>query len=123
MGKWGQVLRRKKQTSLDQDREESQETSSRPAQGELGRLLRETREEKRVSLEAVEQHTRIRTKYLLALEEAEYDKLPTPGHIHGFLRNYALYLGLDMEEVETLYARDRAAHRRFEPDRVLHSSS
>jgi len=83
--------------------------------GELGQLLRETREEKRISLDSIEAQTRIRQKYILALEEGRYDELPTPGHIHGFLRNYATCLGLDMDEVETLYAKDRVAHRRFEP--------
>jgi cytoskeletal protein RodZ len=39
--------------------------------------------------------------------------------VHGFLRNYALSLGLDIDEIEALYARDRAAHRRFEP-RIFH---
>jgi cytoskeletal protein RodZ len=85
----------------------------------LGQLLRETREEKRIPLDSIEAQTRIRQKYILALEEGRYDELPTPGHIHGFLRNYATCLGLDMDEVEALYTKDRAAHRRFEPS-VFH---
>lgn len=117
MGKLGQWVRKTDQTS---EQEEEAPFPEVPAtRGELGVLLRQTREEKRVSLEQIEEHTRIRQKYLLALEEGRYEDLPTPGHIHGFLRNYARYLGLDMEEVEALYARDRAAHRRFEP-RIFH---
>jgi cytoskeletal protein RodZ len=85
----------------------------------LGQLLRETREEKKIPLDDIEVRTRIRQRYILALEEGRYDELPTPGHIHGFLRNYATCLGLDMEEVETLLSKDRAAHRRFEPS-VFH---
>ena len=87
--------------------------------GELGQLLRATREEKGITLEQVEGSTRIRPKYLAALEEEDYDELPTPGHVHGFLRNYALYLGLDLAEVEALYAKDQKAHRLFEP-RIFH---
>ena len=117
MAKWGQFLRRRKKSKRDAG--QTQETQSSTAYGELGRLLRETREERGISLDEIEEHTRIRSKYVLALEEGRYDELPTPGHIHGFLRNYALSLGLDMEEVEALYAKDRAAHRRFEP-RIFH---
>ncbi len=86
---------------------------------ELGQLLRETREEKGMTLEEVEELTRIRLKYLQALEEGDYDALPTPGHVHGFLRSYALCLGLDWEEVQALLAQDRKAHRRFEP-KIFH---
>jgi cytoskeletal protein RodZ len=83
--------------------------------GELGELLRHTREEKGISLEKAEEATRIRQKYLVALEEGQYDVLPTPGHIPGFLRNYARYLGLDVKEVEALYDRETSGHRFFEP--------
>ena len=83
--------------------------------GELGRLLRETREEKGLTLEEVEQHTRIRAKFLAALEGGNYDQLPTPGHVHGFLRNYTVYLGLDWGEVQALYDDETSSHRLFEP--------
>ena len=117
MGRFGQWVRKRDQTS--EQEAEAGLPEERATQGELGALLRQAREEKRFTLEQIEEHTRIRYKYLLALEEARYDDLPTPGHIHGFLRNYARYLDLDMEEVEALYARERAAHRRFEP-RIFH---
>ena len=83
--------------------------------GELGQLLRATREDKDVTLEQVETTTRIREKYLVALEEAKYDDLPTPGLVHGFLRNYATYLGLDVGEVESMYAKETSSRRLFEP--------
>jgi cytoskeletal protein RodZ len=117
MGRLGQRLRKTDQTSEQEEEMPFPETQA--TRGELGALLRQTREEKRIPLERVEEQTRIRQKYLLALEEGRYDDLPTPGHVHGFMRNYARYLDLDMEEVETLYARDRAAHRHFEP-RIFH---
>ncbi|MDY7040021.1 MAG: DUF4115 domain-containing protein [Chloroflexota bacterium] len=71
--------------------------------GELGQWLRETRESKRLSLEQVEEAIRIRLKFLQALEEGSYATLPTPVHVRGFLRNYAQYLDLDVEEVLALY--------------------
>jgi cytoskeleton protein RodZ len=83
--------------------------------GELGQLLRQTREERGISLEKVAEETRIRATYLQALEQGEYDALPTPGHVHGFLRNYALYLGLDLDEVEALHAAETSERRFFEP--------
>lgn len=83
--------------------------------GELGQLLRETREEKGIALEEAEGVTRIRAKFLAALEEGKYDVLPTSGHAHGFLRNYALYLGLDWGEVEALYVKETSSRHFFDP--------
>ena len=120
MGRLGQILRKtddkpgKAGEASKGTTEAGQERASANT-SKLGLLLRETREEKRIGLEQVESATRIRQKFLHALEEGNYDQLPTPGHVQGFLRNYALYLGLDLEEVEALYAADRAGHRRFEP--------
>jgi len=71
--------------------------------GDLGQLLQEAREQKGVSLEQVEEATRIRQKFLKALEEGNYTALPAEAYVKGFLRNYALYLGLDPEEVLALY--------------------
>lgn len=83
--------------------------------GELGQLLRQTREEKGIDLDQVANETRIRARYLEALEQENYDELPTPGHVQGFLRNYALYLGLDLNEVQALYDTDNKASRPFVP--------
>jgi len=77
--------------------------------GELGDLLRKTREDKGLSLAQVEQATRIRSDYLQALEEEAYERLPAPVYAKGFLRNYALYLGLDPQKVLSLYHEPEAA--------------
>ncbi len=71
--------------------------------GQLGELLKEARQNKGVSLEEVEEELRIRTKYLQALEEEDFSIMPPEVYVKGFLRNYAIYLGLDPEEVKTLY--------------------
>src|SRR4249920_2379192 len=39
--------------------------------------------------------TKVRGKYLRALEEEQFDQLPSPTYVKGFLRTYAEYLGLD----------------------------
>jgi len=71
--------------------------------GELGELLRKAREEKGLSLAQVEEATRIRSAYLQALEEEAYERLPAPVYVRGFLRNYAVYLGLDPQQVVASY--------------------
>ncbi len=68
--------------------------SSRP----LGEWLRQRREELGISLEQAEADTRIRLHYLQALESETYEALPDPMVGRGFLRNYAIYLGLDATE-------------------------
>lgn len=77
----------------------------------LGRHLREAREAKELSLADVEQGTRIRLKYLEALEQGDYASM-TPVQAQGFLRNYARFLGLDLElllrEMESEQAPRRA---------------
>jgi|Deesub1362B_J571_1020462.scaffolds.fasta_scaffold04107_4 cytoskeletal protein RodZ len=73
---------------------------------ELGQLLREKREQKGASLEDVEEVTRIRKKYIEALEGGDYGLLPAEIYVKGFLRNYAIYLGLDVEEVMALYRKE-----------------
>ena len=64
---------------------------------ELGEQLRHARELRGLSLRDLEQSTRIRVKYLRALEEGDLDVLSTQVQIRGFLRNYALHVGLDPE--------------------------
>ncbi len=70
---------------------------------ELGRRLAEARTAKGLSLADVESITRIRQKWLEALENGEYSKLPRGAVARGFLRTYAAYLGLDVQAVLNLY--------------------
>jgi len=67
--------------------------------GELGDRLRQAREAKGLTLEQIEEITRIRRRYLQALEEEDFGQLPGEVFVRGFLRNYALALGLDPEEI------------------------
>ena len=62
---------------------------------EIGATLREARERRQLTYEQVEAETKIRAKYLRALEEEEFDSLPSGTYVRGFLRAYASYLGLD----------------------------
>jgi helix-turn-helix protein len=62
---------------------------------EIGSSLRDARERRRIGLAQAEQATKVRVKYLRALEEEEFDQLPAGTYVKGFLRTYADYLGLD----------------------------
>ena len=70
---------------------------------ELGHILREARETKGLTLNEVQEQTRISQRYLEALEVGDYDLLPSPVHVRGFLRNYARFLGLDPEPLLERY--------------------
>lgn len=70
---------------------------------ELGHILREARETKGLTLQEVQTETRITVRYLDALENGDYDRLPTPVHVRGFLRNYARFLGLDPQPLLDRY--------------------
>lgn len=69
----------------------------------LGEVLRAAREAKGVDLVRVERETKIRERYLSALERGEYRDLPGSVYTRGFLRNYGTYLGLDPEYLIDLY--------------------
>ncbi|HET7686622.1 MAG TPA: RodZ domain-containing protein [Candidatus Limnocylindria bacterium] len=69
----------------------------------LGEVLRTAREAKGVDLPRVERDTKIRARYLSALERGEYRELPGAVYTKGFLRNYGLYLSLDPEYLIDLY--------------------
>jgi len=73
----------------------------------LPQRLIEARERKGVDLLRAERETKIRVKYLSALESGEYADLPGAVYTKGFLRNYALYLGLDPEDVTRQWKRER----------------
>ena len=65
----------------------------------LGATLRAAREARGWTLEEAEKATRIRARYLAALEAGQIDSLPSPIQARGFLRSYAQYLGLNPTQV------------------------
>ena len=69
----------------------------------LGEVLRTAREGKGVDFARVERDTKIRQRYLSALELGDYADLPGAVYTKGFLRNYGAYLGLDPEYLIDLY--------------------
>jgi cytoskeleton protein RodZ len=73
---------------------------------ELGRLLREARTARELSLADVESVTRIRQKYIEALEIGDFASLPRGAVARGFLRTYATFLGLDTDEMLRRYGKE-----------------
>ena len=75
---------------------------------EIGSSLRAVRMRQELELSQAEHDTRIRAKYLRALEDERFDVLPGAAYTKGFLRTYADYLGLDaqpfIDEYNTRFA-------------------
>lgn len=70
----------------------------------VGKVLQEARRRRGLTLDEVERETRIRKRYLLALEQDEYDDLPPPVYALGFLKVYARYLDLDGAQLARQFA-------------------
>lgn len=64
---------------------------------EIGNALREARVGRNISLQQAEEETKIRVKYIQAMENEDFDVLPAGTYVKGFLRTYAEYLGLDYQ--------------------------
>ncbi|HCJ09607.1 MAG TPA: hypothetical protein DHW14_00375 [Clostridiales bacterium] len=73
------------------------------AMKDIGRRLRARREELGLSLEEVQAETKIRRKYLEALEAGDESRIPGAVYLKGFLRSYANFLGLDGWELVREY--------------------
>ena len=69
----------------------------------IGATLREARNRRKIDLSEVEEATRIRTRYLRAMENEEWDVLPGGSYTRSFIRTYASFLGLDGERLADDY--------------------
>ena len=76
---------------------------------EIGNTLLEARSRRDLDIPTCEAGTKIRAKYLRAMEEEQFDVLPSPTYVRGFLRTYGEFLGLDggllVDEYESRFAR------------------
>src|SRR5687767_4607380 len=88
----------------------------------LGEALRTERERLGLTIEQAAEETRIREKFLRALENGDYQTLPGAVYTKGFLRNYAEYLKLDPDALIQQFQSERGtpdAPRSFEPMRPI----
>jgi cytoskeleton protein RodZ len=77
----------------------------------IGRILEKARKERGLTLDEVENATKIRKRYLAGLEREDFEVLPDAVYVQGFLKTYANYLGLDGEELSR-ELKDRRKPRR-----------
>lgn len=73
---------------------------------ELGQLLRQARLEKKISLDDVQEATKIRKRYLEAIEEGDYQVLPGSFYVRAFVKTYAEMVGLNGNEIAQYYHHD-----------------
>jgi len=89
----------------------------------FGEILREQRERKGITLEQAAEDTRIREKFLAALESGDHHALPGAVYTKGFLRSYAEYLDLESTDLVALYTAERVTTpeppRTFQPMRPV----
>ena len=70
---------------------------------ELGQHLKEAREQKQISLDDLQQTTKIQKRYLIAIEEGRFDTLPGIFYARAFVKTYAEAIGLDPEPLFDQY--------------------
>jgi len=75
----------------------------------IGSQLQARRKQLRLSLAQVEMETKIRGKFLSALESGQYDTLPNDIYTRGFVQHYANHLGMDGQLVSAAYQAERGA--------------
>jgi helix-turn-helix protein len=85
----------------------------------VGPILREARNRRKVDLSTVEAATRIRVRFLRAIENEEWDVLPGGVYTRGFIRTYAAYLGLDGERLADDFRREVEGTAAREPSAEL----
>ena len=77
----------------------------------MGNKLREARQRRKLSLPEVEEATKIRGRYLQAIEDDEWDQLPGDTYARAFIRTYGRFLGLDGERLAEEQRRSSGAAR------------
>jgi cytoskeletal protein RodZ len=82
---------------------------------QVGQILREARTERGIELSEVERVTKIRVKFLQAMEEDRWEALPAPAYARGFLSIYARFLGLDEKALLDQYEKTVEGADRHEP--------
>src|SRR5260370_30787221 len=90
---------------------------------EIGAMLREARMRERIDISEIEAQTKIRAKYLRALENEEWDLLPGSTYVKTFLRTYAEALGLDGRLLVEEYKLNHERPSELELQPIVPSSS
>lgn len=70
---------------------------------ELGQILKKTREEKNISLDEIQENTKIQRRYLEAIERGDFHMLPGHFYVRAFIKSYAEAVGLDADQLFEQY--------------------
>jgi len=81
-------------------------------QATLGDLLKEVRQKKELNLDEAETATKVRAKFLSALENGRWQDLPADVYVRGFVLAYAKYLGIDLSKALALYEQETRLRKR-----------
>ncbi len=86
---------------------------------EIGAMLIEARTSQDLEVEQVSRETNIAREYIIALEKDDYTVFPAEPYVLGFLRNYAEYLGLNADEIISLYKQIKIQETSLPPEALL----
>jgi|SRR5581483_2020280 len=78
-----------------------------------GEILRERRLDKKLTLDDVSKATKIKVRFLEAIEKGRYSDLPSSSYAQGFVRNYAEYLGFSARQILPLFKREFDDEKEF----------
>jgi cytoskeletal protein RodZ len=84
----------------------------------LGEVLKEARQEKKLSLEELQEMTKIQKRYLLAIEQGKYEQLPGKFYARAFIKNYAEAVGLHHQQLFEEYPGDIPSTGRETPENL-----
>jgi Uncharacterized protein conserved in bacteria len=83
---------------------------------ELGQALKEAREEKGLSLDDLQERTKIQKRYLKAIEDGDFNQLPGDFYIRAFIKSYAETVGLDFSALIQQYASEIPSLHHDQPE-------
>jgi len=90
----------------------------------VGEILKTAREKRKLTIAQAEGATKIRAKFLEAIEQNNFDLLPPGTFTRGFIKNYASYLGVSPDDALAFYRRqttvEKPAQTKEEKDRRIH---
>jgi len=82
----------------DKEKKGKQQKDNAFLEGSIGPYLKEAREKANITFEEIYEKTRLRVPLIEALEEEDWERLPSRTFVRGFVKSYALAVGLDPEE-------------------------
>src|ERR687891_2608187 len=85
----------------------------------IGERLREARIARGIELDDAERLLKIRKRFLVAMEDEDWDVLPGAAYVRGFLHTYSALLGLDADAVVDEYRRSQRAQEGAEAEPEL----